>query len=134
MLAALRASIASLLMATSIATVGVPAAFGQDSEQPHWKEPARKSAPRERAAIDEDAGKIPCTQVVAELNRRVTRGMGRGLEPMAKALGTEPAWIEQCLAIHGRRVRGPRFGSVPEVQREDPFNPDTPVLKGIPLD
>lgn len=69
------------------------------------------------AQFDED---VPCTQVVAELNRRITRGQARGVTQIAKSLEIEPRRVEECLAIHGRRIPRARV-QVVEPERENPF-------------
>lgn len=75
-------------------------------------------------AEDED---VRCTVVVSELNRRITRGMNRGTVAIAKALQTEPARVEECLGLYGRRVKGPPVGAAPEPRKVDPFDADNPA-------
>jgi hypothetical protein len=53
------------------------------------------------------AGRVPCHEVLSELDRVAARSPGRvpGAERIARRLGTHPLWIERCAQIYGRRVR-----------------------------
>lgn len=70
------------------------------------------------------ADRVPCTRVLAELNRRISRDQDRDPKRIAKSLDTEPEWVEECLRIHGRRVSGPRSGSAAEEPTPRPFDPN----------
>lgn len=92
-------------------------------------------------AVAADAGvvaageaRVPCPQVIAELNRRVSRGQDRSPARIARSLDADPAWVEECLRMSGRRLEAPRR-AVPEEEptprvfdpnelNDDPFFPD----------
>ncbi len=57
---------------------------------------------------------VPCRDVLGELNRRVSRGMSREVERIAKSLRCEPDWVAQCLRSHGRRVEHAKHADRPE--------------------
>lgn len=70
------------------------------------------------------AEKVPCYQVVAELNHRISRNMDRDPKKIAKRLDTEPDWVEECLRLHGRRVSAPRRPTEIDDPTPGPFDPN----------
>ncbi len=70
------------------------------------------------------AEKVPCLEVVSELNHRISRGMDRDPKRIAKRLDTEIEWVEECLRLHGRRVGGPSVRVGTEERTPSPFDPN----------
>lgn len=78
--------------------------------------------------------RVPCHQVVGELNRRVSRGQDRSPERIARRLDADPVWVAECLRMSGRRVEAPRRvvseeeptprAFDPNELNDDPFFPD----------
>lgn len=64
------------------------------------------------------AGRVPCHDVLSELDRIGTDAPGvvPDAEKVAHRLGTHPLWVEQCARTYGRRVRisSPRAAQAPE--------------------
>lgn len=66
---------------------------------------------------------VVCRDVLAELNRRVSRGMGRQVERIAKSLDADAVWVERCLRTHGRRVEHTDEFNRPEVEPTELVEP-----------
>lgn len=69
-------------------------------------------------------GRIPCSEVVAEMDRITTSadGIYDGADPIqiARHLKVEPLWVERCAATYGRRLsrKAPGVGIAPEALSE----------------
>jgi len=68
--------------------------------------------------------RVPCVQVVAELNRRISRGMHRDPVRMAKSLDTDVTWVESCLRLSGRQFGGIQTRVDSEEPTPVPFEPN----------
>lgn len=64
------------------------------------------------------AGQVPCAAVLKQLHRTEGRGDYRGADArrVARSLDTSVAWVEECAAVYGRRLRP---GRAPRVNREE---------------
>ncbi len=68
------------------------------------------------------ARRIPCTEVLSELDHIVSQPGVASPDPIkvARRLDTEPAWVERCAALFGRRLKrnAPTHGLSPEDEEE----------------
>jgi hypothetical protein len=70
------------------------------------------------AAAPAAAGRVPCTSVIGALDRLDdSDGRAPEAESVARALGTDPAWVERCAQVYGRKVIAPPAGE--DFGRED---------------
>lgn len=56
------------------------------------------------------AGRVPCTAVLGALDRLAGDGLEAkppDAEHVARALGTNPHWVQRCAQVYGRRVTVP---------------------------
>ena len=65
------------------------------------------------------AGRVPCSQVIAEMDRTTSSAADyEGADPIkvGRRLGVEPLWVERCAATYGRRLsrKAPGVGVSPE--------------------
>jgi hypothetical protein len=50
-------------------------------------------------------GRIPCMDVISEVNRDIGMGRSPDASRIAKTLKTSPVWVEHCMVTYGRRLR-----------------------------
>jgi len=78
------------------------------------------------------AQRIPCTEVVHEMNRLSGAGSSRGddAEHLARRLNTTPQWVEKCASIYGRRLKTLPMDSDERVRREEEWESEEPIEVG----
>ncbi len=78
------------------------------------------------------AQRIPCTEVVHEMNRLSGTGQGRGSDAdhLARRLNTSPLWVEKCAATYGRRLQHDSTDSDERLRRQEEWEAEESTEEG----
>jgi hypothetical protein len=78
------------------------------------------------------AQRIPCSEVMHEINRLSGAGSSRhdDAEYLARRLKTSLVWVEKCASIYGRRLKTVPLDSDERVRREELWESEEPVEVG----